>query len=266
MKRAAWLGALSLLAVVGFMGRASAQAKCTPDLCPVENAAPATAVGRLFELSRVPRDPVSFDMTAFLRITPISGQILPCQISFTVGASPEEAKTSRPLGACPVEPKTVEVSHFKCGHRPRCFFVEPNRGFLSIEVDGVTVVSLPALPPPPPPPTLEAVSIGCAPCRPGDVLNIYTVVRNPTSRGLVAEYTPYIFTTRFEEDLIDREHWENGVIALEPGQAGVLPLTGELTILAETPPGYYFFGARLVHFISGRVLAETSNIRIEILD
>lgn len=272
--RLAWLGLLILLTVV-VVTEASAQCPFSAGPVWITTAAPeatAVALGSLLELYRVPCDPVSSHMAVFLRIVPLSAPFPACEVRFQLG----RVNSARGVPVFPdgapcawTEPVTILLqekgcSLFKFG---RCLipsFFFPNRNEVHIQVPGpggaehwdqnVTLISLPALPPPPPTqPTMKTVSTGCETCLSGQVLNIFSVVGNPTGETIVAEYIAYGYVPSGDEFLID---WASGVVSLPPGDTA-LPLTGEYTIPAEIPRGVYFFGARLVHPASGRILAET---------
>jgi hypothetical protein len=253
------LRAIGVSLLVLLVSEASAHTPPHPglpqDLPMVEPVARSTVAGRMWELWRIPEDPVTGAMTAILRTTPLGSPHPFCGVTFTVGTSNHHW----PLRCSTTEPLTLPVAFISCGHLgpPNCVGATAGRDAVGIQENGETVVFLPALPPVQRPLTIESTTTSCGglltPCLAGQVLHIFARARNHTEEPIEVDYLVYGFTPEGFEFLIA---WASGTVVLEPG-ATELPITGAWTIPPEVPTGYLFFGARLVHPESGRGLAET---------
>lgn len=201
------LRALGVSLLVLLVSEASAHSLPQPglpqDLPMVEPVARSTVAGRMWELWRIPGDPVTGAMTAILRTTPLGSPHPSCLVTFTVG-------TDRPwpLRCSTTEPLTLFVSFISCGHLgpPNCVGATAGRDAVAIQENGETVVFLPALPPARGPLTIESTMTTCGatltPCLTGDILHIFATARNHTDKPIEVDYLAYGFTPEGFEFLI----------------------------------------------------------------
>jgi hypothetical protein len=231
----------------------------------VHAQASGTAAGRQWELFRIPTNPVTMDKSVILRVTPLGGPLPACEVTFTYASRTAPLPVSDlPSDACATEPQARQLFFIRCAFGG-CDIVDPSRGAVAVQVDGVTVLSLPALGPAPEPTlSVRSVNTGCEVCQPGQVLDISVVVHNSSTEDIIADYRPYGFTTDPIEFLIE---WASGVFQFPPGNTE-LPITGPWSVPADIPNGFYFFGARLLFPGTGRLLTEIAPAyrRIEKVD
>jgi hypothetical protein len=191
-----WFSALLLVAVL--VGPSEGARRDEPCLSftsplptiPTSPVATGVALGTFLELWRFPCDSPPLppfdspdsDMGALLRITPISAPLPAClSLTFTISTS-----SGFPLGACVEEPETIRVEWTVRGKPGSSTFPGRTEG-VAIQLDGVTVVSLPAVPDALPRPRVPLSSEGCRPCRVGQAVTVRAVASNPHPEPIIAE-------------------------------------------------------------------------------